>query len=392
MAGEEQAGHEAVTAALKAEPSLEARAFEVLAEGRGIPVPAGGFVAWRGRWLTPTEREREELRERIAEAERAATSTDTRRREQGLITLRELGDPARETLVRVLEALRKSTVEQLVGHPALRDSSAKGWLARLLEERRKAALALIFDTVRYPYPHPEGPEYDAVQKEVNELVDKVREVWYRPLDLLAEKHPALAELRSRLEDLSRELTGLGHEPESSFEELVKEVNESVDIRHFAGGGVSKGDIEWNGRCLEYNRTIEIGLDEEERACVEELNEYRMMMGRRAVKWNDKLLAAARGHSKEMKEKNFFAHNVPLPGEEYDDHRTPNQRAKNAGYGGGVTENIARGSTKGRDTHWQWFGSSGHHRNLLGAGHTEVGVGRFEEFWTQNFGRASRSLD
>ena len=111
----------------------------------------------------------------------------------------------------------------------------------------------------------------------------------------------------------------------------------------------------------------------------------MMMGRRAVKWSDKLLECSRAHSTEMRDENYFAHDCPLPGPEHDAHRKPTQRARQAGYGGGVSENIARGSTDGAATHWQWYRSSGHHRNLLGKGHVEVGVGRTDNFWTQNFG-------
>ena len=51
-----------------------------------------------------------------------------------------------------------------------------------------------------------------------------------------------------------------------------------------------------------------------------------------------------------------------------------------------------GSNDGAATHWQWYGSSGHHRNLLGKGHVEVGVGRADNYWTQNFGSANRSFD
>ena len=42
---------------------------------------------------------------------------------------------------------------------------------------------------------------------------------------------------------------------------------------------------------------------------------------------------------------------------------------------------------GRDAFEGWFGSSGHHRNMLGKGHTELGVGRCLHggYWTQNFG-------
>jgi uncharacterized protein YkwD len=94
----------------------------------------------------------------------------------------------------------------------------------------------------------------------------------------------------------------------------------------------------------------------------------------------------------MRDDSFFAHNCPLSGTDHDGHRTPTQRAQAAGYKGGVSENIARGSTDGRQTFLQWYTSSGHHRNMLGPRHTELGVGRADDFWTQNFGGVRKSVD
>jgi uncharacterized protein YkwD len=45
---------------------------------------------------------------------------------------------------------------------------------------------------------------------------------------------------------------------------------------------------------------------------------------------------------------------------------------------------------GADAVRGWIGSSGHHRNLLGAGHTHLGCGVNlpARTWTQNFGKAN----
>jgi len=262
-------------------------------------------------------------------------------------------------------------------------------LSAEIEKRRKSALALIFDAAKYPYPYgPDGNK--AVQAEVDGLVDRVRLVWERPLALLMEKHEELRTLYGQAEEYSLELTDLGHTPAVSFEALAAKMNEAVGIQRFAPGGTEKSSLEWNDKVLEYNRVVDIGADGPEKACVLATNLYRMMMGRRAVMMNEKLLKCSRGHSTDMKTNNYFAHDCPIPGHEA--HRTPALRAKIAGYGGGVSENIARGSEDGTATFRQWYGSSGHHRNLLGKNHTEVGVGRDADFWTQNFGRAKKKVD
>ena len=99
-AGEEEVGHEAITDALKSDGSLEGKAFALLARVRGIAVPDGGFVRYRDRWMTPTERDAKVLADRIADAEKPARSTDARKREEGLAELRSLGKPAEAALVR----------------------------------------------------------------------------------------------------------------------------------------------------------------------------------------------------------------------------------------------------------------------------------------------------
>ncbi len=105
------------------------------------------------------------------------------------------------------------------------------------------------------------------------------------------------------------------------------------------------------------------------------------MGLHCVKIDERLVRAARKHSIEMQQMKYFAHSSPTA------HlKNPSMRAKREGYGAGVAENIARGASTGRGAFKQWFGSSGHHRNML-SGHTEMGCGAAaHHWWTQNFGR------
>ena len=55
------------------------------------------------------------------------------------------------------------------------------------------------------------------------------------------------------------------------------------------------------------------------------------------------------------------------------------RARREGYSGGVGENIARGASTGVGAFWQWFRSSGHHRNML-SGWTDLGCGACKNHW------------
>lgn len=105
-----------------------------------------------------------------------------------------------------------------------------------------------------------------------------------------------------------------------------------------------------------------------------------------VKADEKLRCAARVHSKDMGERNFFAHLSP-------EGETPFQRIAKAGYKGGAQgENIAAGGTTAEGTMKQWIDSDGHCANLMNPRFKFLGVGYYPKpdsiyrhYWTQNFG-------
>lgn len=139
--------------------------------------------------------------------------------------------------------------------------------------------------------------------------------------------------------------------------------------------MSKSDRE----TLERNRELAGELpDPEEGRGVLDLNRLRIRLGLPAVLIDVKLCQAARDHSNDMRTLGFFAHESPVPGK-----RTPGERAARAGTSAGA-ENIAAGQPTGAGANLAWWYSPGHHRNMLG-GHSRIGLGRSEGFWTQMFG-------
>jgi cysteine-rich repeat protein len=101
-----------------------------------------------------------------------------------------------------------------------------------------------------------------------------------------------------------------------------------------------------------------------------------------------LRCAARLHSKDMAERNFFDHYNP-------EGLSPGDRMYAAGYTGGTWgENIYMGPTSAREAVDGWMASDGHCQNIMGASYTLLGVGYWElpggwgtRQWTQNFGAA-----
>jgi uncharacterized protein YkwD len=103
--------------------------------------------------------------------------------------------------------------------------------------------------------------------------------------------------------------------------------------------------------------------------------------------NAELRQAARLHSQDMGDNNYFNH-TGLDGSSF------SQRARAAGYDaspGG--ENIAAGNGTAQATFQQWHNSPGHCENMMRDRFNEIGVGhaqsagsQYGHYWTQVFGR------
>lgn len=98
-----------------------------------------------------------------------------------------------------------------------------------------------------------------------------------------------------------------------------------------------------------------------------------------------LRCAARLHSKDMADRNFFNHTNP-------DGESPWDRMGKAGYGQytNAGENIAAGSPTAAGTMDQWMGSDGHCANIMNPDFEHIGVGyypggQYGHLWTQVFG-------
>ena len=142
-----------------------------------------------------------------------------------------------------------------------------------------------------------------------------------------------------------------------------------------------------------DRTIVItaaqqGPSTTEQAVVDLVNEARTQAGCAPLKVSAQLTQAARGHSEDMGQRNFFAHDAPAPSA-----TSPWDRIKATGYRyTSAAENIAAGQTTASSVMNAWLNSSGHRANILNCALTEIGVGAavvsgstYMYYWTQDFG-------
>ena len=117
--------------------------------------------------------------------------------------------------------------------------------------------------------------------------------------------------------------------------------------------------------------------------VELVNKERATVGCPAVRSDDKLTLAARGHSADMAARNYFQHTTP-EGVEF------STRITNAGYRfSSAGENIAKGYATPADVMRGWMNSPGHKANILKCGYKDLGVGVAADaagslLWTQDF--------
>jgi len=353
----------------------------ILARRRGIEQPAGGFVLFRKRLVTPVERDKVLLVERIAKLVRDAERASEKRRLSLWAELEQIGAPANAALATSIRGRRDAAVQELTRSKAFSTGRYAKLFGPKLETARKQALAFILNPKLYPYPN----KSDAAQQRAEELVSKVRVMWEEPYPLMLQASEAAQALDAEIRALDDRLARTDPLAAPVYDDAIKQVLAKLDIRTIPVPGFGQSKIQYNLDIEKYNRDLKnTSVQQEERANVEAVSAYRWMMGLGALKIDERLLRAARKHSIEMKQKTYFAHSSPTS------HlRSPGMRTQREGYGGGVGENIARGASTGVGAFWQWFRSSGHHRNMLNPGWTDLGCGACDNhWWTQNFGRAT----
>lgn len=115
-----------------------------------------------------------------------------------------------------------------------------------------------------------------------------------------------------------------------------------------------------------------------------VNTERAKVGCTALTADDRLTAAARGHSTDMATRNYFSHDTP-------EGVSVGTRVTNTGYKWSmVGENIAWGQATAAAVMTSWMNSAGHKANILNCGYRSLGVGMAYDsnrrpYWTQDFG-------
>ena len=121
--------------------------------------------------------------------------------------------------------------------------------------------------------------------------------------------------------------------------------------------------------------------------IELVNIEREARNLHPLSYNEELTLAARLHSQDMGDQNYFDH-TSLDGREF------YERIADAGYDYQISgENIAAGYPTPEAVVDGWMNSDGHRANILDPDYCDIGVGYaavngsdFYHYWTQDFGR------
>lgn len=114
-----------------------------------------------------------------------------------------------------------------------------------------------------------------------------------------------------------------------------------------------------------------------------VNAERAKAGCAALTADDRLTAAARGHSADMAARGYFSHTTP-------EGVAFSTRITSAGYRwSSAGENIAKGQRTPAEVMTAWMNSAGHKANILNCGFKNIGVGVVADaqgslVWTQDF--------
>lgn len=123
---------------------------------------------------------------------------------------------------------------------------------------------------------------------------------------------------------------------------------------------------------------EVDRDALEAATICLVNEERTSRGLEPVASDGALEQAALAHARDMHERDFFSHVNP-------DGEGPGDRARAAGYGGDVSENLLSGARTPAQAVDLWMGSATHRDVILDADLRGIGAGVSGTYWTHDFG-------
>ncbi|MCC6574447.1 MAG: CAP domain-containing protein [Planctomycetes bacterium] len=288
----------------------------------------------------------------------------------------------RAKVVKALKDVKEQAAAKAVAEAIAKAGVTRGKLRAILVKGRPAALEAIFD------PKYTESDNNKLQPKVDEACQPLIAIWNDPVGYAAKNMKLdIATPAAKLDAFAARLGELD-------ESLGKwEAGKAEDYMRKAGApsfNIKREELEENDSLMRQNDSMkDKQITDATRAVVRAVNDYRMMLGKKALIVELKLSQAAQGHTK-------YLESVKKVGHIYEDHpdgKTPKDRCGKAGYGNAnVGENCGR-APDAQAVVWVWYKAAEHHRGMV-MGWEYVGAGNTNEYWVLNFGGgdADRSGD
>ncbi|MFC7336695.1 CAP domain-containing protein [Haloferula chungangensis] len=317
-------------------------------------------------------------------------STDASKRQAAYRTWLQMGPEAMPEYEKSLEASRKfhdQAIDKLgQGTAAIQNPySEHADLASEIDEERKRILPLIrTDWKKDGSRIKELRENMEKLARINERLARLTKVDTRAFDEALESHfAALLEITRQLERFDEEANSIGRSDDEILGEITRLHVEGSHLRaQQERFKKSREAVELLAATNEQNKKMGPWASGSMINFAELLNAERNLLGLRPLVLEEKLSAAAEGHSGDMVRVGFFAHESPVPGK-----KSPRDRAKLAGFTGSLSgENIYMGSASAQAAYDAWFASDGHRFIMMASGPKLLGVGIAGNHWTMMTGK------
>lgn len=226
---------------------------------------------------------------------------------------------------------------------------------------------------------------ELIEREADPALKRLEEIFVVDRQEVLNENPSLGKERESLSEMGRLWEKTAAFLHDQVPESPEKPKERPSFENYLAGeealacGLAAPMDPRTREVLAMNARLASQLQPEEARAVLALNLTRNLLGLSALAIDLRLCETARDHSADMQRLNFFAHESPVEGK-----KTPWDRAKRFGTTASG-ENIAMGYHDGKAVNMGWFHSPGHHKNMLGKGHTRVGMGQAGSYFTELFG-------
>lgn len=273
-------------------------------------------------------------------------------------------------------------VKQTFGQPARIDPSAYGYVWWVYNDPKTYMQIGIRDG-RVVTIYACGPEVNVAPFQINRSINELLQTMPLRDDIHVQLDDGVYRFQLTEEDLMiRPLLSFGDVYVQLY--VDRFTGKLSSIRWVDGETLVKlrpYELEYRGPLpsVEMDETLEKQVEQANAQQIFEItNVMRIRHGVPPLTWDERVAEVAYGHSKDMAENKFFAHESPTNGDLQQRLTKANVRFELAG------ENIASEYVDGPAVVEAWLNSRSHRQTLLNAELTHLGVGVYKRHYTQNF--------